>query len=104
MELLDLLEKAVRDRVKVNIQMQDTISGQFVLFHPYAIVKDLFTDDISVFGLVEKHYMTTEQNYFKRPTLKGLKTVNLLKEKFTPISNWIDIMNTQTFEIILKAD
>ena len=104
MELQDIMEKAVRDRIKVNVQMQDTITGQFVLFHPYAVVKDLFTNDISVFGLVEKHYMTTDQNYFKRPPLKEFKSANLSDERFTPVSDWIDIMNTQTFEIILKAD
>lgn len=104
MTMEEKIRTAITEKRKVNLQMQDTEEDKFILFHPYAIVSDLFNDELSILGLIEKHHTSDEINYYRRPTLKGIKTIELLDDRFEPLENWGERYKNLGLEILESVD
>lgn len=101
-ELMELLERAIRNRLKIHLQMGNTDEGQFILFHPHAELIDAFTG-ASYPGLIEKHYSHEATNFFAWPRLSGIKTVLLTNETFQPDHKIWEHVSLENVEVRLKA-
>ena len=98
----DEFEYAIKNRLKVEFQMMDTPEDEFILFHPYATLNDLF-DGISIIGLVEKHHTNPTTNYIARPKVKGVKFVRIMQDHFQPNHDLWKSLQLDTIDILLKA-
>ena len=100
---LKKLEKAINDKTKIHLQMVDTAVDKFILFHPYAIVKDPFNDRLECFGYMEMHYEGSN-NYWRIPVLEGIKTVEVLNDHFQIGTNWEqELKKFQPSKEVLKS-
>ena len=99
-----IIEDAIHHRRKINFRMTDTPEGSYILFHPYALIEDLIAGENSVMGLVEKHHTSTDTNYLRRPTVRGMIEVIVLQDQFEPDHSWENDFNFNTNTLILKAE
>lgn len=91
---------AISYKRKVHFRMEGTPEGAYILFHPYALTNDLFKDEVSIVGLVERHHTEAETNYFGRPTLKSILEIIVTDDIFEPVDNWNERIKDQAVDIL----
>jgi hypothetical protein len=82
--------------------MKDTPDDKFILFHPYASLLDAF-DGLSFIGVMEQHHTSPETNVLRRPSMRGIKRIEVLNSQFEPNHELWKHINLHTIDILLKA-
>jgi hypothetical protein len=100
-----VFEYAVRNGLKVRLQMENTPDGQYILFWPYAALDDLI-NGIEYLGLLERHYSDPNTGYLAWPILRCVKHVEVLDETFEqPERNtWFKAINFQRMKLLAEFD
>jgi hypothetical protein len=103
MNKLERIEMAINLKVKIRFNMKDSPQGQYILFHPYAILRDVLTLKILICGLIEKHY-TMSENYdkIKFPNIEFINEIILTSEKFNPKNDWMREIEKPNIDCIYK--
>lgn len=96
------IEYAIHHNMKIRFQTEDTPEYKFILFHPYALLLDLF-DGLSVIGLVEKHYIDLAHDYMARPALNSITFVEVLDVNFRPNHELWRTLGPESINVLLKA-
>ncbi len=94
-------DHAIRNSLKVRLQMVDTPDDKYILFWPYAVLNDLI-NGIEYIGLLEHHYSDPNTGYIAWPILLGIKNVLVLDEKFEqpPRDSWFKLINFQRMKLL----
>ncbi len=96
-------EYAVRNSLKVRLQMFDTPEDKYILFWPYAVLTDLI-NGVEYLGLLERHYSDPNTGYLAWPILLGIKSVEVLDEKFQQPDRdtWFKMINFQRMKLLAE--
>jgi hypothetical protein len=82
------IDFAVDHCLKVSLQITDTPEFEFVIFHPYALLNDLF-DGPSVIGCIERNHSGFSTNQMVRIKLSTVTFVEILPVRFKPsLDRW----------------
>src|SRR5690348_16565387 len=102
-EIEEKFEYAIKNSLKVRLQMVDTPADKFILFWPYAVLHDLI-NGVEYIGLLERHYSDPNSGYVACPILLGIKSVEVLDEKFDqPERNsWFKMINFQRMKLLVE--
>lgn len=104
MNTIEQLTFAIDSNLKIEFRMESTPEGHYILFHPYAIIKEVVFDKVSVYGLIEKHW-STEENYdeVKYISIEEIAEIKLNSQTFQPrTTDWTKHIHKPQIEILHK--
>ena len=102
-EIENKIRLSVQNKKKIRFRMDGTPTDKYFLYHPYAIIKDNFNDEISIVGLIEKDYELNGErdSKYARPTLGSILEGYIVEESFSPLDNWKNELKGQTIDYIV---
>lgn len=99
-------EHCIKSKEKVRFRMDGTPEDKYFLFHPYATILDKFTDEVTVYGLIEKDYLESGEKNNKafRITMNSIHEVIPTGDKYEPIDKWTEKLKDPMLEFIVTVD
>ena len=94
---LEQIEFAIDHCLKISFQLNDTSQFEFAIFHPYALLTDVFAD-ASIIGLMERNHAGSSINQIARIKLSTITFIEILPADFNP-----NHVLWRTFEVRIPA-
>lgn len=99
-------EHCIKYKEKVKFRMDGTPKDKYFLFHPYATIIDKFTDEITVYGLIEKDYLESGErnNTAYRVTINSIQEIIPTGDNYVPNDKWIEKLKDPMLEFIVTVN